>query len=175
MSFKRNRSTNTRLTTLDCLKRKEGISAAWEINPSWTVIDGRCVFGLNPGSLAKYLDTLNSITPKTSIEQNANFALAAERQLKMDGQAYINVETFIEETAIILNETLGAQASGAGMSFDNGIAAMGLLEMETTFYTYDFDAISSTITQRVTYREPKGILSMYDHSVSYTHLRAHET
>jgi len=143
---------------------KEGISVAWEINPSWTVIDGRCVFGLNPRSLAKYLDTLNSITPKTSLEQNANFALAAERQPKMDGQAYINVETFIEETAIILNETLGAQASDAGMSIDNGIAAMGLLEMETTFYTYDFDAISSTITQGVTYREPKGILSMYDHS-----------
>jgi hypothetical protein len=142
----------------------KGLAVAWEINPCWAVTDGRCVFGLNPDSLAKYLDTLKTITPETSLEQNPNFALAAEHQSQMDGQGYINAGSLIEAIAVFANESFGAKVSQAGISIDNAIDAMGLLEIETIFYAYDFDAISSTMTQGFTYREPKGMLSLYQHN-----------
>ena len=142
----------------------EGIAVAWKINPCWTVTDGRCILGLNPESLAKYLDTLKSITPETSLEQNPNFALAAEHQSKLDGQGYVNASRLIEAIALFANDAIGAEASDAGISIDAAIDAMGLRETETVFYAYDFDATSSSMTQGFTYHEPKGILSLYDHS-----------
>ena len=142
-----------------------GIASAWEIHPSWTVIDGRFVFGLNPDSLAEYLNTLRMLTPDTSLESKPDFGLAVDYQPQLDGQAYMNMDGLVKAVSIFANETIGAMVSQAGISIDQVIEALGLRELETSFYAYDFDATSSLLTQGVTYRERKGMLSLYSDSV----------
>lgn len=142
-------------------KAETGAASIWEIHPSWTVIDGKCIFGFNPDSLAEYLDTLKTITPETSLENHSGFALASEYQPKMDGQAHLNMEGLVESMARFANETIGPIISQAGVSVDKIIDALGLRELETSFYAYDFDATSSLLTNGLVYREPKGILALY--------------
>lgn len=143
-----------------------GIASVWELHPCWTVFEDKCVFGLNPDSLAEYLDSLKTITPETSLGKRSDFALASEYQPKMDGQAYLNLERLVNAATLFGNDTIGPMISQAGVSIDRIVDAMGLREMETSFYAYDFDAASSLLTNGIVFRERKGLLSLYSRPAS---------
>ncbi len=132
-----------------------------EFQPSWAIIDEKCVMALNPDSLADFLSSLSSRTPETSLANETGFQLAAQHQSTIDAQVYMNLEKLVEALALFANETFGVNAQQVGVSVDNVIDELGFRELKTGFYAIDFDPSSSLITSGLAFGERKGILAMY--------------
>lgn len=141
---------------------EQGFAVAWDIRPCWITVDDRWYAGLNPQSLAQYIRSIDTLTPETNLQGNEDFALVRAYQAEFDSQAFLNLERLIDNGLDLANETFGAQASQVGISLDQAIEALGLQELESTFYAVDFASNEVRITNGVLYDEAKGILALYE-------------